>query len=189
MVASRSIEADHTKDHDRVRELGLHHSGHIAIHRWFCLLWAWVWQKFFSSEKNHSMLDSFGCFRLLRSLVELSSLLSVLGCLGQKLASLHPVVFAVQILIYTSLICPFIKPSSTAIDLMNLERLMLIMASTLLTKSASLDFQRSSRDFGPLVITPWGSLLYSNFLQIRWMVLILTPRLLAMVLLSTSPLL
>ena len=60
---------------------------------------------------------------------------------------------------------------------------MSIMASTLLTKSASLDFRQSSRDFGALVITPQGSLLSSNFLRVRWMVLMLTPRVLAMVLL------
>ena len=35
---------------------------------------------------------------------------SVPGHLGQKLASLHSIAFAVQILIYTSLNCPFINP-------------------------------------------------------------------------------
>ena len=83
--------------------------GHIAIHRWFCLLWAWSWQKFFSSEKNHSMLDSFRCFSLLRSLVELSRLLSLVAWV-ESWPNLHSVAFAVQILVYTSLNYPFIKP-------------------------------------------------------------------------------
>ena len=58
-------------------------------------------------------------------------------CLGQKLASLHSVAFAMQILVYTLLNCPFINPF---INLMDLEGLMSIMASTFLTKSAALDF-------------------------------------------------
>ena len=55
------------------------------------------------------MLDSFGCFSLLRSLVELSSLLSLVAWI-KSWPNLHSVAFAVQILVYTSLNYPFINP-------------------------------------------------------------------------------
>ena len=43
-------------------------------------------------------------------------------------------------------------------DFIDWERLLLIIVSTVLTKSAFLNFQLSSRDFGLLVTTPWRSL-------------------------------
>ena len=53
-----------------------------------------------------------GLLRVLQLVEELGGVKqpSVLGCLGQKLASLHSVAFAVQILVYTSLNCPLINP-------------------------------------------------------------------------------
>ena len=53
-----------------------------------------------------------GLLQVLQLLEELGGVKqpSVLGFLGQKLASLHSVAFAVQILVYTLLNCPFINP-------------------------------------------------------------------------------
>ena len=107
------VGADHTKDHDRVWELGLYHSGHIV-----------------GAHSNPSMVlpvvglvlteillireepQHVGLLRTLQLVEELGGVKqpSVLGGLGQKLASLHFIAFAVQTLVYTSLNCPFINP-------------------------------------------------------------------------------
>ena len=106
------LGADHTKDHDRVRELGLQHSAHIV-----------------GSHSNPSMVlpvvglvlaeilireepQHVGLLWVLQLVEELGGVKqpSVLGRLGQKLASLHSVAFAAQILAYTLLNCLFINP-------------------------------------------------------------------------------
>ena len=53
-----------------------------------------------------------GLLRVLQLVEELGRVKqpSVLSCLGQKLASLHSEALAAQILVYTSLNCPFINP-------------------------------------------------------------------------------
>ena len=107
------IRADHTKDHDRVRKLSLHHSGHIIgansnplmVLPVVGLVLAEI--LLIREEPQH-----IGLLWVLQLVEELGGVKqpSVLGCLGQKLASLHSVAFAAQILVYTLLNCPFINP-------------------------------------------------------------------------------
>ena len=107
------VRADHTKDHDRVRELDLHHSGHIVgAHNNPSMVLpvvGLVLEEIFliREEPQH-----VGLLRVLQLVEELDGVKqpSVLGHLGQKLASLHSVAFAAQILVYTSLNCPFVNP-------------------------------------------------------------------------------
>ena len=101
------------KDHDCVRKLGLHHSGHIVrAHSNPSMVLPVVGLVLAEILLIREEPQNFGLLRVLQVVEELGGVKqpSVLGCLGQKLASLHSVAFAVQILVYTLLNCPFINP-------------------------------------------------------------------------------
>ena len=107
------VGADRTKDHDRVWKLGLHHSGHIVgVHSNPSMVLPVVGLVLAEILLIREEPQHVGLFRALQLVQELGGVKqpSVLGRLGQKLASLHSVAFAVQILVYTSLNCPFINP-------------------------------------------------------------------------------
>ena len=107
------VRADHTKDHDCVGKLGLHHSGHIiGSHSNPSMVLPVVGLGLAEIHLIREKPQHVGLLWVLQLVEELDGVKqpSVLGCLGQKLASLHSVAFAAQILIYTSLNCPFINP-------------------------------------------------------------------------------
>ena len=108
-----SIEADHTKDHDRVREFGLHHSGHIieahSNPSMVLPVVGLVLAEIFLIREEPQHVKLLWVLQLVEELGGIKQP-SVLGHLGQKLASLYSVAFAVQILVYTLLNCPFINP-------------------------------------------------------------------------------
>ena len=81
--------------------------GHIAIHLYSFVCWAWFWQKYFISKKPQHV----GLLWVLQLVEKFSGLKhpSVLNCLGQNLTSFHSVTFPVQIFFYTTLSCLFIN--------------------------------------------------------------------------------
>ena len=186
------IRADHTKDHDCVGELGLHHSGHIiGAHSNSLMVLPVVGLVLAEIVLIREEPQHVGLLWVLQLVEELGGVKqsSLLGHLVQKLASLHSVGFAVQILIYALLNCPFINPQfsshgSHGLGWVNVDHgfnpFEKICISQLL---AIIHRLWSSCD------NSMGSLLSCNFLQVHWMVFMSTLRVLAMVLLSTSPLL
>ncbi|KAF2353680.1 Immunoglobulin-like domain [Trinorchestia longiramus] len=113
---------------------------------------------------------------------------SVLRCLGEKLAILYSLTFAAQIPVHTAFNCSFINPQFSSHGPHRL-------GGVVVDGLNPLDKTRISRL--PAVVqrlwnpcdNPRGSLLSFNFLRVCWMFLMSTPMVLAMVLLSTSPLL
>ena len=142
-----------------------------------------------------------GLLRVLQLVDELGGVKQpfVLGRLGQKLASLHSVAFATQILVYTSLNCPFINPQFSShgyygLGGVNVDHGLNPFDKICISRLPAV-VQRlwSSCDNSTWIFTLL-QLFTSSFLNRRlvcsyWMVLMSTPRVLAMVLLFISSLL